>query len=334
MPKLDSYYNPPLFFKNGHIATIYAGTFRKVTGLDQERERFELEDGDFLDLDWSYSPLTTNKVVVLLHGLEGNAQRHYIVGSAKLLNQNGFDTCAVNFRSCSGTPNRLYRSYHSGATEDLSEVIAHLRDRKKHTQIYLMGFSLGGNLALKYLGENNKSTHAIKGAVGISVPCDLASACEELLKPKNILYAQKFKKNLLDKLRVKQAMFPERVSNDEINSIENLKDFDDVYTSKAHGFKDATDYYAQCSSKQFLENINLPSLIINAKNDSFLGASCFPIEEAHKNQNLFLEIPEYGGHVGFWGQKNISYAEERALQFFKQLESNETPIKVSNAILK
>ncbi|NNM19367.1 MAG: alpha/beta fold hydrolase [Croceitalea sp.] len=319
MPKIESKYNPPLLFKNGHIATIYAGAFRKVNGLVQKRERLQLSDGDFLDLDWSQSPSTTKKVVVLLHGLEGNAQRPYILGSAKLLNQNGFDACAVNFRSCSGTPNTLYRSYHSGATEDLSEVISHLLHHKDYQQIYLMGFSLGGNLAMKYLGENNILNQKIKGAVGVSIPCDLANACEELLKPKNMLYAQKFKKNLIAKLRVKQSMFPDCVSVDQINNIITLKDFDDVYTSRAHGFKDANQYYAMCSCRQFLEKINVPSLIINAKNDSFLGALCFPFEEAQNNQNLLLETPQYGGHVGFWGQNNISYVEGRALQFFNSL---------------
>ncbi|MEM9362890.1 MAG: alpha/beta fold hydrolase [Bacteroidota bacterium] len=316
MPLVDSSYNPPLFFKHGHASTIYAGLVRSVKNLKQQRERIHLTDGDFLDLDWSYSKDSKNRLVILLHGLEGDAHRHYITGSAKLLNSSGFDACSVNFRGCSGEPNHLYRSYHSGATEDLDEVIRHILGDKKYSSIYIKGFSLGGNLLLKYLGEREQHPEEIKAAVAVSVPCDLHSSCEQLLSSKNMLYAKRFKRNLLQKLRQKQERFPELVSNTDINSIITLKDFDDVYTSKAHNFKNALDYYSQCSCLQFLATIKVPSLIINAWNDSFLGETCYPIEEAQKNPYLHLEIPKYGGHVGFWGKNNITYTEKRALEFF------------------
>jgi hypothetical protein len=287
-----------------------------VDGVVQKRERIRLSDGDFLDLDWSDSNTPTRKLVILLHGLEGDGQRPYITGSAKLFNQNGFDACAVNFRGCSGEPNTLYRSYHSGATEDLEEVITHILNNYPYSKIYLNGFSLGGNLLLKYLGERSTVPKEIKGAVAISVPCNLRSSCEQLLTPKNILYAQRFKKHLIAKLRQKQPLFPERITDSDIKNIKTLKDFDDIYTSRAHHFKDALDYYTQCSSLQFLPNITVPSLIINAKNDSFLGEECYPIFEAGQNENLFLEIPKYGGHVGFWGKNNCTYTEKRSLDFF------------------
>ncbi|NND79839.1 MAG: alpha/beta hydrolase, partial [Maribacter sp.] len=126
MPLITSDYNPPFPFKNGHVATFFSGLVRKVDGVVQERERIRLTDGDFLDLDWSFSSKATNKVMILLHGLEGHAQRPYITGSAKLGNFNGYDACAVNFRGCSGEMNNLYRSYHSGATEDLEAVVSHI----------------------------------------------------------------------------------------------------------------------------------------------------------------------------------------------------------------
>ena len=319
MPLVPSDYKPPFPFRNGHFSTIYAGLFRKVNGLMQKRERLELSDGDFLDLDWSESKSSTNKVVILIHGLEGNAQRHYIAGSAKKFNQNNFDACAINLRGCSGTQNRLYRTYHSGATEDLEEVIQYLLAKKSYTNIYLMGYSLGGNLVLKYLGENNKIPVEIKGAVGVSVPCSLKSACDELLKSKNTLYSQRFKKNLLAKLNEKRLVFPEKISETDIKSISTLKDFDDVYTSQAHGFKDAFDYYEKCSCLQFLKNITIPSLLLNAKDDSFLGEACYPFRQALENQNLYLEVPDFGGHVGFFGRKNISYAEKRGVAFLNAI---------------
>ncbi|WP_108422475.1 YheT family hydrolase [Flagellimonas amoyensis] len=316
MPQVASNYSPPLFFKSGHLSTIYSGIIRSVNGVVQKRERIALLDGDFLDLDWSEANSATQKLVVLLHGLEGDAQRPYITGSAKILNQNGYDTCAINFRSCSGEPNKLYRSYHSGATEDLIELMDHILNTRDYAEIYLKGFSLGGNLLLKYLGEGNAVPKEIKGAVAVSVPCDLHSSCRQLLSPKNILYAQRFKKNLLDKLRQKQLLFPDLISDTDIKRIKTLKDFDDIYTSRAHHFADAEDYYAKCSSLQFLPNIAVPSLIINAKNDSFLGPECYPFAETERNPHLFLETPDHGGHVGFWGKNNITYTENRALHFF------------------
>ncbi len=319
MPLLPSNYRPTFLFRNGHFSTIYSGVFRKVDGLIQSRERIDLPDGDFLDLDWSESKMPAKKVVILLHGLEGNAQRHYIAGTAKHFNQNDFDACAINLRSCSGEPNRLYRSYHSGATEDLIAVIEHVLVTKEYDQIYLMGYSLGGNLTLKYLGEGNALPKQVRAAAGVSVPCDLHSACVELLKPKNILYAQRFKRHLIAKLKIKQTLFPKKISESEIKRIVTLKDFDDIYTGPAHGFKDALDYYEKCSCKQFLGQIEVPSLILNAKNDSFLGPSCYPTKEAKANDSIHLEIPNYGGHVGFWGKKNVSYAEKRAVSFFESL---------------
>ena len=316
MPLVPSNYRPPFPFRNGHFSTIYSGVFRKIRGLVQSRERIDLPDHDFLDLDWSESISPSKKVVVLLHGLEGDAQRHYITGSAKRFTRNGFDTCAVNLRGCSGEPNKLYRSYHSGATEDLISVIDYILKMKNYDEIYLMGFSLGGNLLLKYLGEGNQVPEALKGAVGVSVPCSLKSACDELLNSKNVLYSKRFKRHLLAKLKQKQQLFPGKISSSEIKSIVTLKDFDDIYTSRAHGFTDALDYYEKCSCDQFLANIEVPSLILNAKNDSFLGEACYPFEIAENNTNIYLEVPDFGGHVGFWGRQNSSYAEERALEFF------------------
>ena len=319
MPQQDSNYAPPILFRNGHFSTIYSGIIRSVNGVVQNRERIALSDGDFLDLDWSYAQSKSKKLVVLLHGLEGDAQRPYITGSAKILNQNGYDCCAVNFRGCSGEPNIKYRSYHSGATEDLMNILDHILSTRDYKSIFLKGFSLGGNLLLKYLGEGNQIPTELKGAVAVSVPCNLHDSCKQLLSTKNLLYAIRFKGNLLEKLRQKQAMFPEKISNADIKKIKTLMDFDDAYTSKAHNFKNALDYYEQCSSLQFLSNIQVPSLIINAKNDSFLGPDCYPVLETDNNPNLHLEMPNYGGHVGFWGKNNITYTEKRALEFFESL---------------
>ena len=319
MPLISSDYNPPFLFRIGHFSTVYSGLIRKVDGVIQERERIHLPDGDFLDLDWSFSQKQTHKVMILLHGLEGNAQRTYITGSAKQANTHGYDACAVNFRSCSGEPNILYRSYHSGATEDLDAIVQHILNSKKYDEIYIKGFSLGGNLALKFIGEQRDVPQEIKGVVAVSVPCSLHSSLIQLLQPKNYLYAKRFKDHLKAKMREKQQFFPSQISDADINNVKTLKDFDDIYTSRAHGFKDAMDYYKQCSSLQFLPNITIPTLIINAANDSFLGPECYPYKEADANKSLYLEVPYSGGHVGFYGKQNITYTEKRVIKFFNEV---------------
>src|SRR5690606_6528666 len=205
-----------------------------------------------------------------------DATRPYITGSANLLLQNGFHCCALNLRGCSGEPNRLFRSYHSGATEDLREVLLHILNTTDYDRIYLKGFSLGGNLVLKYLGEQPQLPKQIRAAVAVSVPCDLNSSSKELHSLENFLYHQRFKKQLLAKLRQKQSQFPELMPEGNFKKIRKLRDFDDIYTSRAHQFRDALDYYEKCSSLPLLPQIRVPSLIINARNDSFLGPGCYP----------------------------------------------------------
>ncbi|MCK0109532.1 alpha/beta fold hydrolase [Flavobacteriaceae bacterium S0825] len=316
MPIVESAYKPPFLFRNGFVSTVYSGLARRVNGLIQERERITLSDNDFLDLDWSYTKDTTNKVIVMLHGLEGNGQRPYMTGVAKLFNTHGVDAVCVNFRGCSGEPNLKYRSYHSGATEDLVDIINHLIDSKHYSEIYFHGISLGANMVLKYIGERRDVPTQIKGVVAVSVPCDLHGSCKELHTFKNRLYHNNFKKYLVNRLKIKQTQHTDRLSVKEINSINTLIDFDNIYTSRAHGFKDALDYYTQCSSLQFLPNIKIPTLIINALNDSFLSPECYPVKEAKANSYLHLEMPNHGGHVGFIQLKSYYYNEKRALEFF------------------
>ena len=319
MPIVNSDYKAPFLFRNGFVSTVYSGLIRRVKGIEQQRERVTLFDEDFLDLDWSYSAEGSTKLIILLHGLEGNGQRPYMLGTAKLFNSNGFDSVCVNFRGCSGEDNVKYRSYHSGATDDLQDVISHILSTKKYNHIYFHGISLGGNLLLKYLGENNSIPDEIKAAIAVSVPCDLYGSCKELHKFKNKPYHDNFKEYLVKKLRVKQKNHKDKLSLEEVNSIKTLKDFDDVYTSKAHGFKNALDYYEKASCLRFLSNIKVPTLILNALNDSFLSPECYPVKEAKENKNLFLEMPNHGGHVGFHLPGGFYYNEKRALDFIREL---------------
>lgn len=314
MPIIQSNYKPPFYFKNGFISTVYSGLFRRVN-LKQERERITLDDNDFLDLDWSFSKSKSKKLVILLHGLEGNGQRPYMTGSAKHFNKHGIDAMCVNFRGCSGCSNLNYYSYHSGFTKDLSAVIQHAIKVKNYSEIYLKGISLGANIILKYLGEGNNIPMEVKAGIAVSVPVNLYGSCKELHKFKNKPFHDRFLKDLVKHLREKQQLFPEQLDEKKIDSINTLLDFDNVYTSKAHGFRDALDYYSKSSSLQFLSNIKTPTLIINALNDSFLSSDCYPVKEAKNNSNLYLEMPVYGGHVGFVSKNNVYFNEARALEF-------------------
>ena len=287
MPIIESTYKPSFYFKNGFISTVYSGLVRRVS-LKQERERITLKDGDFLDLDWSFSNSKSNKLIILLHGLEGNGQRPYMTGTANHFNNNGLDAVCINFRGCSGENN---------------------------LKIYLKGFSLGGNIILKYLGEHHAIPDQVKASIAVSIPCDLYGSCKELHKLKNKLFHDRFLRDLVKHLKEKQKLFPEELSIEAINTIKTLIEFDTIYTSKAHGFKDALDYYKKSSSLQFLHNIKTPTLIINALNDSFLSSECYPVKEAKRNPNLYLEMPNYGGHAGFVDKKNVYYNEKRALEF-------------------
>ncbi|WP_047546772.1 YheT family hydrolase [Psychroserpens sp. Hel_I_66] len=321
MPILQSTFKPLFQFKNGFVSTVYSGILRKVK-IEQKRERIETRDEDFLDLDWSYSAEKSNQVIILLHGLEGHAQRPYVTATAKLFNQNGVDAVCMNFRGCSGEDNRFYHSYHSGATKDLDDIVQHCIKNKNYSKIYIKGISLGGNVVLKYLGEDRVLPQEIKAGIGISVPVHLDGSSTELQKLKNRPFAIRFRKHLIDKLKIKQKQFPEQLKDEHLKTLKTLRAFDDFYTSKAHGFKDALDYYTKSSSLQFLPNIKVPTLIINALNDSFLSSECYPVKEAKHNDNLYLEMPNYGGHVGFIQKGDVYYNEKRALEFVRQFDTH------------
>lgn len=320
MPLVSSTYKPKVPFTNGHFNTIYAAKIRRVKDVKYYRERILLSDEDFLDIDFSFSlnKKNTSEIVILVHGLEGNAKRPYMQGTAKILNKNGFDCASVNLRGCSGEDNNKIRSYHSGASEDLADVINNIISKNKYKAIYLCGFSLGGNIILKYLGENRDRPDQLKAAVAVSTPVDLYDSLEALQQQTNWVYRWSFLKDLKKKYSAKLKIFPNELNKKNKRKIKSLLLFDELYTAPANGFENALDYYKKSSSKQFLANIKIPTLIINALDDSFLNEKCYPKKEAKQNENLFLETPAFGGHVGFMTSKNVSYNEKRTLDFFKK----------------
>ena len=236
------------------------------------------------------------------------------MGMVKNFNAHSFDCLAWNFRSCSEDMNQTKRFYHSGATEDLDTVVKHAVS-KGYQKIYLVGFSLGGNLTLKFLGEKGQTLYPeVQKAVVFSVPLHLSSSGKTI----SWLYDQRFIRSLNKKVQAKANRFPEfEIDTSSISKIKNLKDFDDAYTSQLHGFKDAEDYYEQNSSLYFLDNINIKALIINAKNDPFLSQECFPFEQVKRLEKVYLQTPEGGGHCGFYpaDYQGVLWSERRALEW-------------------
>ncbi len=313
MPRLDSTYRAPLGFGNGHVQTIFPALFRQVPLITRQRERLTTKDGDFLDLDW-HTEANRTRLAILSHGLEGDATNTYIQGMARALVRAGWDVLAWNFRGCSGEPNHLLRSYHSGAAEDLAEVIAQVPAR--YARVALVGFSLGGNMTLKSLGEPGLDPR-VAGAVAFSVPCDLASSASQLESFFNRIYMRRFLRSLRGKVREKMVRFPGRLDDAGLNAMRTFREFDGAYTAPMNGFASAEDYWTRASSKPALARITVPTLLVNALDDPFLPPACFPVEEARASRSFFLETPACGGHVGFvsFNSQKEYWSEQRAVEF-------------------
>ncbi|MCB0548142.1 MAG: alpha/beta fold hydrolase [Phaeodactylibacter sp.] len=306
-------------FRFGHINTIFPALFRKVEGVHFERERVDTPDGDFLDLDWL--SIGSRRLAILLHGLEGNASRPYIRGMARYFRERGWDVLGFNFRGCSGEPNRKLRSYHIGETSDLKWAISMILNQRDYESIALAGFSLGGNVVLKYLGENGDDVPAqVRCAVAFSVPCEVVSANREIDRWANWPYRHRFIKSLNAKVKEKALLFPEELQLPE-RMPRDFRQFDGRFTAPIHGFRDAEDYWVRNSSLQFLPEIRRPALMVSALDDSFLSAACYPYQLAESHPFLFLEAPRWGGHVGFVssGSNGAYWSEQRAYQFVEEM---------------
>ncbi|CCO24924.1 YheT family hydrolase [Maridesulfovibrio hydrothermalis] len=309
-------YKPKRPLQSGHIQTILPRLFRKVCLPPVVRRRIETPDGDFLDIDWHLAG--SSRLAVIAHGLEGNSRRAYVLGMARALVLAGWDCITYNFRGCSREMNRRPGIYHSGDTRDLDTVLKHGLAHGIYDDAALIGFSMGGNQVLKYLGEHPEKVPAkVKKAIGISVPCDLAASAERLCHRSNFIYNQYFLRSLKNKIKLKHKQFPDLYPLEKLSSIRNIIDFDNAYTAPVSGFKDAADYYEKSSCNQFLPDIKIPALIINAKDDPFLTPECYPINEAENSPSLSLQIPNYGGHVGFSDlpiEKQL-WSEDRVVRF-------------------
>jgi len=313
MPLLESRFRPPLFLRNGHLQTILGALLPRRFRNNVLAERLELPDGDFLDLDWVKAG--HRRLAVISHGLEGSSKNRDIRGLSAALNKAGWDTLAWNFRGCSGELNRCLRFYHSGETGDLSAVLSHAAG--SYSRLALVGFSLGGNMILKYLGEGNVHPD-LQAAVAVSVPVDLASSARALdRRPGNQIYLRRFMKSLAAKVEAKAKQFPTEIDATGVRDVRSFSIFDDRYTARIHGFRDAEDYWSQSSAIGYLNRISIPTLLLNAKDDPFLSLESFPSTEGRQNPCLSLETPNSGGHLGFLDAQGF-WIERRIPEFLNQ----------------
>lgn len=309
-----SSYRAPVWLRGGDLQTIWPALTQRVRLVTEEEEVLELNDGDFLNLAWGEAG-TNGRVAVLCHGLEGSLHAPYIQGMAAALQKRGWGVLAWSYRGCGQKQNRLASFYHSGQTEDLESVIEHVAKMQPGATIDLVGFSLGGNLVLKFLGEQGSGISKVIGrAVALSAPCDLASCALLLGKKRNFVYQKRFLGSLVRKIRRKHVDFPDDIELDRLSGLKSLAEFDERFTAPLHGFQSAQNYWESSSSRQWLGEIRTDVLLINAENDPILGAGCYPVEEAKESECFHLETPAEGGHVGFCEGRGY-WSERRVVEF-------------------
>jgi uncharacterized protein len=317
MPIIHSTYKKPWYLPNAHIETIYPSMYRKVEVCQTPiRERIHTKDGDFLDIDWYQK--NSDQLVIVSHGLEGSSRRPYVLGMVKIFNENGFDALAWNCRGCSGEVNAKPRFYHHGAIEDLEDVVHHALASGRYKQIHLVGLSLGGALGVNYLSQRDPSVipKEIKSNVAVSVPFSIKSSASALEQGFNRFYRNRFLKKITSKAMKKSAIYPEKFPLEVLANVKDFRTFDEFFTAPLHGFKDADDFYYHASAIHFIDRLQHPTLLISAWNDPMLPDDCYPISQVEKKSQIFLEIPESGGHVGFLQSRHeYTYVEDRALEF-------------------
>ncbi len=322
----SGYRKRPWYYFNRHFETIVPSIFNKIEGIRYHRERLELSDGDFLDLDWIKNK--NQRLMIIGHGLEGSTDRHYIKRPAKYFSERGWDILAWNSRGCGGEMNRLARSYHHGETGDLAAVVDHALGSNQYDSIVLLGISMGGCQAVKYFGEY-ETNERLLGAFTVSVSCLLKDTSDAAESNLGGFYSRVFLKKIKENIELKAKKHPELQSVD----LDAIKTFDALHeqtTLKLYDFDSIDEFYESSSCRNYLKDIDKPVFILNALNDPLLGPGCFPYTQIEDHPYVYLETPKYGGHVGFTipGQE-YSYIELSAEKFFDKIIFQQAPSQTS-----
>lgn len=314
---MDGGFQPAWWCRGPNAQTLWARLIRRAPKLSFWRERLELPDGDFLDLDWTENG--SGPIVMVLHGLEGSSQSPYARGMMQTIERRGWRGVVMHFRGCSGEPNRLARSYHSGDTGDLAHVIRTLQQREPRTMLGVVGFSLGGNVLLKWLGNTGREA-PVRAAVAVSVPYVLHSAADRLNGGFSRLYQWQLMRSLRLTVAEKRKRLALPIKIQDLSILKSFRDFDENITAPLHGFDSADHYYTVSSSRQYLKGIAVPTLLLHARDDPFMTEKAIP----HKNElpdSVTLEVSPYGGHVGFvsgtWPWSAHYWLEERIPEYLE-----------------
>lgn len=321
MPELNnSNYRPRGILRSAHFQTIYPTLFRSVQCTPYQRERIYTDDKDFLDLDWAIHH--TGRLAILCHGLEGSTDTHYMRGMTLACKTAGWDTLGFNYRGCGGPINQKSHGYTAGGTDDLATVISHALATDRYHSLALIGFSLGGNIVLKYAGERCDAYPAELTAIAVvSAPCDLNACTSQIQRTENWLYHMRFVRSLVSTMQRKKHLVTNDLGHWPKDRVSSVKQFDDIFTAPLNGYRDARDYYTQNSAYPYLQDITRPTLILNALDDPILPPSCYPREQAQQNRALFLETPQHGGHLGFMRNhpSGTYWHEQRVAAFISEV---------------
>ncbi|MCB1734257.1 MAG: hydrolase [Gammaproteobacteria bacterium] len=309
---VESNFVAPAWLRDPHLQTLYPVGFRTRPDLSLRRERLELADGDFLDI--AYGGPETGPILLMFHGLEGSLNSHYARPWMQTFHEAGWRTAFMHFRNCSGEPNRLPRAYHSGETGDIAHLIGTLHQREPDTTLTAVGVSLGGNALLKYLGEHGTNT-PLQKAIAVSVPFRLDRAADRMERGMSRLYQWHLLRHLRAHTREKFRHMRSPIDLAQLDAMTTFRRFDDQVTAPLHGFADVDDYYRRSSSRPFLRDIRIPTLILHAEDDPFMTPDAIPLEP-ELSPSVTLELSRHGGHVGFVAAgTNRYWADRRIVRF-------------------
>ncbi len=326
-------FKPHSWFQNGHAQTLAAFAWprrRRFRSVGDEERLFQVADDAqvLAHCRWQPNP-RTHLTVVIWHGIEGSSASTYMLSTAHKAFQAGFNVVRMNLRSCGGTDHLTPTIYHGGLSADLRVVVDQLIRSDEVSSLVVVGFSLGGNQALKLAGEYGESPPAqLLGVCAVSPSVDLSASADLIMKRSNWLYHRDFVRRLKQRVRSKHKLFPERYDLSGLRVVRTIKEFDDRYTSRAHGFADADDYYRRASSLRVIDQIRIPTLIIHAEDDPFIPFAPLRDPAVTNNPYVLLIAPKQGGHVAFIqaernGDPDRFWAENRVVDFCK-LASSET----------
>lgn len=315
-------FRPAWWCRGGHAQTLGALILRPTPHVPLQRERWDTPDGDFLDVDRVAGDPGV-PCVVMFHGLESSSRAKQVLGFMAGVHRVGWEGLAVNFRTCSGELNRLPRAYHGGDTAELAWLLQRVIAEDPTRPVGCLGISLGGNVLVKYLGEQGAQLPTqIRAAVAISAPFDLAISVTYLERGMSRLYMWTLVRSLKQKMFAKLKQYPDVVDPSRLRAVRTLAQFDHLVTGPLHGFSDGHAYWRAASSAPFIPGIQRPTLLINSSDDPFFPADALPTHAVAQNASVSAEFVPSGGHMGFleggWPGRPILWAERRTMAFFHE----------------